>query len=328
MTLKHRLSLPCTAHIQQAFVLLTAALCLVFAPHIYGQNAQNAQNAQSTPTLERIEITPTTQAVLKNALDTLKPKFGQPMILRFALPADFAPLKPNLVWSLAIGTTATIEQPFTDSLITRFLPASAKTVTLELVWKKPPTAERTTVERVVLAGRTMLTEQMPLQYYGRPFIEGLTERKAKQMKLRAGETAFTIRGPALMYKVPIDAETDTTLHTVRLIPSELNDVEVVELGVDLSSPLSELSIYKEGRPDPSSSFKLSPSTVQVQSGLEAGVFVSTVRLRGLPAFKDKKERMLVGSLMLKVVTRLINRRAGVAVLSPLVLPVQVGIELQ
>jgi hypothetical protein len=304
---------------------LNAAQLLLFGAFIIiASNAQaQAQTHTQTQTSQNIEITPTTQAVLKNALDTLKPRFGQPIILTFALPVDFAPLRNNLTWSLAIGTTETVEQPFTDSLITRFLPASAKTVTLELVWKQPQTGKR-----VVLASRTMPITQMPPQYYGRPFIEGLTEKQAKQMRLQAGETAFTIRGPALLYRVPIDAETDTTANTVRLLLSDTSDIEIAEMGVDMTNPLTELGIYKQGRPDPSSTFKLSPATMRVTSRFEGGVFVHLVRLRGLPAFKDKKERMLIGALMLKVSTKLTNRRADTSVLSPLVMPVQVRIVLQ
>jgi hypothetical protein len=265
---------------------------------------------------------------VQRTLDTVKPRFGERFTVQTLFPYDIAPLKENLVWSCSLGFDQREETPFAETFRSPLIPAIARKATLELVWKHPQTGER-----VVLATRTMDTEQRPPVFYGQAEIDLPPPQKGRKSVLKPDETEFVIRGLALNYAVPIDADERQT--PAQVVKAELGDVAITDIGIDLTDTRTGLAIIftdvccGKNPYDPKAPYKADYSTVQSSGTFENGSFLITVRLKKIPKFtNDKRERMMTGLLVVKIVAKLTNRKAGKSVTEQLMMPVPVRLFVQ
>jgi hypothetical protein len=282
----------------------------------------------------RIESQPAAfGADFEQAFNAFQPEFGERFTLKTALPFPSKPLAPYLFYAISLGQDQAEETPYTEEFRSPMIPGIARTVALSLVWKHPQTGEK-----LVLLRRRTDTEQKKPTIYGNPILESAptaksakASNKAAQMgKLKPNETEFLIKNILVSFAIPVDAD-ERQSPPVQIL-AQSTDLEITDIALDLKHPQTSLRLFKNGIPEPESTYRADETTLQAAGTAEVAPrwlhVITTVRLKKLPIFADRLPRSLMGMLMVRVSAKLTNRKAAKTVTNDALVPVPIRIDLQ
>jgi len=258
---------------------------------------------------------------IPQAFQTIRPVFGQQFGLITELPPSFAPLRENLFLEYALGFDQKQDVPYVEQFASPYIPGTARKVSLALVWKHPQTGER-----VPFITRTVDTEQLKPEFVGSPVVEPFTPKKGAKSPSSLNEFTCVIKGLGLRYVVPVDVDERST--PPRQVFSEIGDIEISEIGVDVNDARNTLMFFKNQEPDMKAPYKISPENIESKGTFENGVFTVIVRIKNIPKFSDAQQRLLRGALVVKIVASVVNRKASVKASNTLSVPALVSFLLQ
>jgi len=207
--------------------------------------------------------------------------------------------------------------PYSESWTGPYVPASAKTVKISIVWVYPMTGER-----VPLFAREIQPEQTPPDISCYNTIAELIRYDAPT------NTYFVaIRGIGVDFEVPLDAN-NTDMNASRSIKATLSDVKAAEPAfLDYNSPETNVRVYRNDTPIPESSWRVNSETFKIVKGeydsAASGTFLITIAISGLPSFGTQ----LRGTIAIRTQAKIFNQKAGAnaAVNSECVIPLTLPI---
>ncbi len=263
-----------------------------------------------------------------SSISTLQCYFGCRCSLRSRLPVEAELPREQFKINVTIGDgPSMVDAAYAESWFGPRIPASAKTVRIDVVWVYPPTGER-----VPLLSKTMIPIQEPpeldcinaqasfandstlrdLEKKGK--ISRSKERLAMLDSSRLQEIFFTVKGIRMHKEVPIDADSRDPI-AQKVLFAQAENVEIMRLpSIQHQSPSSNLSIsadYSGGETRP---FAITTTSTRC---VDAGFLPNEKELYAVvavivPTFPIPETRILKGVLEFQQQIQVVNRKAGVS----------------
>ncbi len=248
---------------------------------------------------------------MKN-LVALKYSYGKRLSLKSKLLADAEMPLQQFFIDYTLGNERTVaDNPYTEGYTGPYIPASAKKVKIQVVWKYPETNER-----VPLFQKELEPDQQPPDINASSAIaemksSGAVKPKPSKSKKPVAPDNFqiSIKGIAVDFEVPIDADNKDPNNS-KPLKATLDNVEAVG-DAEVIYNETQLHIYNGDEPDPTSTWQPNGTTFSVLSGAYSdGTFPITIQVKDLPAKIATEPRTLRGTVVIKVQAKIVNKKAG------------------
>jgi len=225
--------------------------------------------------------------------------YGKRLAIRSRLPAEAELPLQQFKIDYQFGSEAPRENnPYSESWTGPYVPASAKTVKISIVWVYPMTGER-----VILFTKETQPEQMPPDIYCSNSIAELIRYDAPT------NTYFVkILGVSVDFEVSLDADNSDT-NASKSIKATLADVKAEPASLDYNSSAFVLRVFRNDELVEESSWTANPGTFKMVKGdfdTASGQFPITIAISGLPSFGTQ----LRGTLAIKTQATIVNQKAG------------------
>ncbi len=233
--------------------------------------------------------------------------YGKRVYLKSKLPSAAVAVLPleqfTIEYTLGIEPAVT-GIPYIENYIGPYVPANARKVKIQVVWKYP-----TTNERVPL----MIREVEPAQQA--PDINATNAvASLKNDPLPAVPNGFqiAIQGIRVEYQEsPVDADNSDPKNS-KPVYATLDMVQPVgEAQIMYSAQYTQLHIYDGDNPDPVSPWMPNEKTFFIVNGAYSeGTFPLTIQVRNLPPCPRTESRTLRGTIVIDVKAKIVNKKIG------------------
>lgn len=246
--------------------------------------------------------------------------YGKPLCFRFPALGNSAQIPyEQLAIVYRYGKQSVKEYPFAEKLILPRVPASAKSVNVALVWKRPRGEKQTILEREMtprqappeINGTAAQAAMQPQGQVQRPF-DALRDKRL----VPPPDFTILVKGITIDYAIPTDTKPDRAFPLGRRLDATWRDVKpAITSIIDYNSPSTQVRIYNGTRPDTVNwvaTFTTFVITNVKYHALSAS-FLLTIQVRNLPPIPPNETRSIAGSVAIKMAATLTNAKAGVSI---------------
>jgi hypothetical protein len=258
------------------------------------------------------------EAKAMKTLGNLKFAYGKRVTFRSKLPPEAELPLQQFAIDYTLGNERTVaDNPYSETFTGPYIPASAKKVKVQVVWKYPETGER-----VVLWSKDPEPEQQaPDIVANNPIVDKKSDGKdvpklgkgggGGKKPVQPDNFQITVRGITVDYEVPIDADNKDPNNSKK-VNATLDNVEPLgDAEIDYSNADTQLRVYNGDEPDPTSTWQVGGNTFYVVSGAyNEGSFPLTIQVKDLPPKPKNEQRTLRGTVAVKVGAKIRNNKAG------------------
>lgn len=188
-----------------------------------------------------------------------------------------------------------IEDAYRVPFVGALIPGYARKIEVEISRKL---LLASVAKKQVLWSNTYEVQQIAPTFDASKASVEATSGKGKSAK--PGDCSFAIKGLRVDFAKPVDADKN------RVVTALVNDLEVTDPEADTAK--TSLQFFTANTLDEKLSNAVKPEMVSVSGFFDAGVFLVTVALKGLPKM-SLKGKTLRGTIGIKLQVKLLNRRA-------------------
>jgi hypothetical protein len=196
------------------------------------------------------------------------------------------------------------------------IPASAKTVDVNIVWIYPGTNERVPIATAKVTPQQTVPEISCSAATSEQKSSGTDTPKKKtsgKKPVQPNNFQIVIKGIGVDYEVPIDADNKDP-NASKSLKATLGDVEPNgDAEIDYNNPDTVLRVYNGDEPDPTSTWVVNGTTFGIINGAfdaSSGAFPVTIQVKDLPPKPPGESRVLRGTVAIKVGAKIVNRKAA------------------